>query len=103
MHHHLAARLEPARSEMRIRVAAQQQHLEEQHAGGPNPGAAAEPRQDILADKWLNLEQQEGPGKNGQRMDSHSRILPAAPLQCQRQLAAKRMEGALSVCFLPTF
>jgi hypothetical protein len=41
--------------------------LEKQHGGSPDRGAAAKPRQDLLANKRLNLKQQKCAGKNGQR------------------------------------
>ena len=64
VHDGLRARLEPARGEVRVGVAAQQQHLEEQHAGRPDARPAAEPGQDVLADERLHLEEQECPGEN---------------------------------------
>jgi len=62
----LAARRQEAHDPVRIEIAQQQEHLEEQHAGGPHRGRAAEPGQDHLADDGLHLEQQEGAEENGQ-------------------------------------
>ena len=45
--------LEAGGREVRVGIAAQQQRLEKQHAGGPNVRAAAEPRQDELGDQRL--------------------------------------------------
>jgi hypothetical protein len=52
----LRARPEMPAHEMGVRIAAQQQHLEEKHAGRPDAGTAAEPGQDVLADQGLDLE-----------------------------------------------
>ena len=41
---------------VRIRIAAKQRHLEEQHATRPDRSGAAEPRQDQLGDQRLHLE-----------------------------------------------
>jgi hypothetical protein len=54
----LPAAREP-REEMRIGVPREQHDLEEQDASGPHAGAAAEPRQDELADDRLYLKEQE--------------------------------------------
>src|SRR5262249_37251965 len=45
--------------QVRVGVSREEQHLEEQHAGGPHRGAAAEPRQDQARDQRLHQEQQE--------------------------------------------
>ena len=57
---------------MCISVPAKEQHLEDQHAGGPNPRAPSIPRQYILTHDWLNLEQQESADEDsrGKEQDS---------------------------------
>ena len=56
----LADRRAAAAEQVGVAVAEQEQQLEEQHAGGPHGRGAAEPRQDLLADDELDLEQQAG-------------------------------------------
>ena len=68
----LRARLEPARGEVRVGIAAQQQHLKKQHARRPDPGPAAKPRQDVFPNERLHLEQEECSGENRQRIGGHS-------------------------------
>lgn len=41
-----------------VGIAAEQSYLEKEKTGGPNPGAAAIPRQDVASDDWLNLKEQ---------------------------------------------
>ena len=62
----LAVRREVADDPVRVEIAEQQGHLEEQHAGRPYRSRAAEPRQDHLADQRLDLEEQEGAEENRQ-------------------------------------
>jgi hypothetical protein len=50
---------------VRIKIAQAQQGLEKQHGGCPDRRAAAEPGQDLLADKRLNLKQQKCAGEDG--------------------------------------
>src|SRR5262252_8765648 len=64
-----AGRRELAGQQMRVGVAGEQHHLEEQHAGGPYRGAAAEPRQDQARDQRLHQEQQERRQENRRRVD----------------------------------
>ena len=64
---------EPADAEMRVRVAAEQQDLEEQHARRPDRGTAAEPRQDEARDEGLDEEEQERPPEDGQAVGEHIR------------------------------
>jgi hypothetical protein len=53
------------REQVRVRVPREQQRLEEQHARGPDRGAAAEPRQDQARDQRLHQEQQERRKEDG--------------------------------------
>jgi hypothetical protein len=46
-----------SREDVRINIACAQNALKKQHGGGPHRGAAAEPRQDELADHGLDLKQ----------------------------------------------
>jgi hypothetical protein len=48
-----------------IGITEQQSHLEEQHAGGPDGGRTAEPRENLFGDEGLNLEQKEGADEDG--------------------------------------
>lgn len=52
---------------MRIGVAAQQQDLEEEHAGRPDTGATAKPWQDVLSDEWLDLKQEKSASEDRKR------------------------------------
>jgi hypothetical protein len=52
---------------MRVGVAREQGDLEEQEARRPHRRRAAEPRQDELADEWLDLKEQERGEEDGQR------------------------------------
>src|SRR5581483_12304613 len=56
---------------VRVEVAEEQQHLEEQHAHGPHGGRSAEPRQDDLRDQRLDLEEQERREKDGGGVQAH--------------------------------
>ena len=61
---------------VRVGVAAEQRHLEEEHATGPDRGRSAEPRQDQLGDERLHLEEQKRAEQNGggeeQRRDARA-------------------------------
>ena len=57
MHPGLRGRLAPGQ-QVRIAVAAEEHHLEKQHARRPHSGTAAKPRQNELADHGLHLEEQ---------------------------------------------
>lgn len=41
-----------------VGIAAEQSYLKKEKTGGPNPGAAAIPRQDVASDDRLNLKEQ---------------------------------------------
>src|SRR4029079_10527523 len=56
---------------MRVAVANQQHHLEEQHAGRPHRRTAAEPWQNKLADQRLDLKKQEGASENRKCVTRH--------------------------------
>jgi hypothetical protein len=49
-----------------VGITQEKQDLEEQHAGGPDAGAATEPRKDEFADDRLDLEEQKGAQKREQ-------------------------------------
>ncbi len=59
----LAARRKAGDDPVGIKVAEQQDHLEEEHARRPHRRRSAEPRQDHLADHRLYLKEQEGAEK----------------------------------------
>ena len=65
MNEHLRARGEISCKEMRVGISAQQEDLEEEHAGGPDCRCPAEPGQDISRDDGLDLKQEKGTEKNG--------------------------------------
>jgi hypothetical protein len=65
-----AGRVE-SREQVRVRVAGEEQHLKEDHAGGPHTGRSAEPREDVLGDQRLDLKEQERAGENRQRIDGY--------------------------------
>ena len=71
MHDGLLSQGQPACEQMRVGVAGQQHALEKQQTGGPHAGRAAEPRQDVFADEWLDLEQEERPSENGEAVGCH--------------------------------
>ena len=54
---------------MGVGVSCEEEQLEKKHARGPNRWGTAEPRQDELRDKWLNLKQEEGAEKDGQGIE----------------------------------
>ena len=55
MHRCLEARPETADNKMRVRIAAEQKHLEKEHTGCPHLRASAEPRKNVLAEQRLDL------------------------------------------------
>ena len=55
----LRAGRRPADEEVRVRVAREEEKLEEEHAGGPDGGASSEPREDESRDERLDLEEEE--------------------------------------------
>ena len=56
---------------MGISISRDKHGLEKQQARGPHAGSAAEPGQNIFADKRLDLEQQECSAENRQRVRWH--------------------------------
>jgi len=63
------------RKDVSIGVTAEEEDLEEKHAGGPDAGTATEPGEDVFADKGLDLEEEksaeeDGEGVGGQRGES---------------------------------
>ena len=54
-----------AAQEVRIQVAAHQEHLEEKKATGPDARGTSEPGQDVVGEEGLDLEQQESAQENG--------------------------------------
>ena len=54
----LASGAQPTDARVGVGVAEEEQHLEEEHAGGPNRGRPAEPRQDHLGDHRLHQEEE---------------------------------------------
>src|SRR5579862_10059690 len=56
---------------MRIKIAEQQNNLEEQKAGCPNVGRSAEPRQNQLGNNRFHLEEQERADENGEGVKDH--------------------------------
>ena len=57
---------------VRIGVAAEQRHLEEEHATGPDRGRSAEPRQNQLGNERLHLKQQKRAEQNGGREEQRA-------------------------------
>ena len=53
-------------AQMGVGVSPEEQHLEEEYAGGPHRGAATEPRQNVLRDQRLSLKEEKGSGEDGQ-------------------------------------
>ena len=68
----LLARPKPLTEQMGIGIAGQQEDLEEQHAGSPNPGTASKPGQNIFGDERLDLEHQEGAQEDGEGKNPHA-------------------------------
>jgi hypothetical protein len=64
---HLAPGSEQAGAQVRVSVAPDEQHLEEQHARRPHRRAAAEPGQDEAGDERLHQEEEECAGGGGER------------------------------------
>jgi hypothetical protein len=56
---------EPCGEGVSVGVSGEETDLEEEHAGGPNGGTAAIPREDVACDDGLNLEEQEGAEEDG--------------------------------------
>ncbi len=66
MQERLLARVQTATQNVRVGITAEQQHLKEQHAAGPNSGPAAKPREDVLAEKKLDPKEQKRAEKDGE-------------------------------------
>ena len=69
--HCLRAGLQQRRGEMRIRVATEQQRLEEEEARRPHARTPAEPREDVFTDERLDLEEEESTGENAEGEGEH--------------------------------
>ena len=81
---------------MRISVPAKEQHLEDQHASGPNARTPSIPGQNILAHDRLNLEQQESTdedcrGKQQDRDAMYERLVHGLIRLVLRRLAARNI------------
>jgi hypothetical protein len=74
----LAAGREPSVDGMGVGVAAEEEDLEEEHAGGPYFGAAAVPREDESGDEGFDEEEEERAGEYGQPEEKHSENVGAA-------------------------
>jgi hypothetical protein len=74
VHDRLTARRELADHDVGVEVAGQQRELEEHHAGGPDRGRAAEPRQDLAGDDRLDQEQQERGQRDRGGVQEHGRV-----------------------------
>ena len=72
----LPSRLPPVCQGMRISVAAEEQGLEEQHAGGPDCRCAAKPGEDKLADQGLDQEEQESAQQHHRTEQNHMKTTP---------------------------
>ncbi len=80
VHDRLAPAAELA-ERMRVRISGEQHNLEEEHAGRPHRGAAAEPRQDQARDQRLHQEQQERRKKDRGRVDHRGLSRRASPVR----------------------
>ena len=67
----LHSRTESPDAQVRIPIAAQQDHLKEEHGRGPHGRPTPEPGQDILRDQRLYLKEQERADENGQCVRHH--------------------------------
>jgi hypothetical protein len=56
---------------VRVGVAAEENDLEEEHAGRPDRRHAAEPREDVLADDRLDLKKEKRPEKDRDGEEEH--------------------------------
>ena len=58
-----------------VEVAGEQQHLKKEHAGGPDRGRAAEPRQEEFSEDQLGPEEQKSAQKNREeKLDGRQRV-----------------------------
>ena len=71
MDERLSPRLETGPDQVGIQIPSHQQQLKEEHAGGPDRRAFAIPRQDVAGHDGLDLEQQERPKENSDRVQCH--------------------------------
>ena len=67
----LTPRRQAADAEVRVGVAAEEEHLKEEHARRPDRGAAAEPREDEARNQRLDEEEQAGSPEDGQAEGEH--------------------------------
>ena len=77
MHYRLLTQTQPTGQQMGISITGQEHALEKKQASGPDARCAAKPRQDVLADEWLNLKQEECTGENGKPIEGH------LPVKCR--------------------
>ena len=91
----LAARREPIGEEVRPRVAGEKRRLEEQQAGRPHRRGPAEPRQQLLSEDELHLEQQEGAQADDPREHavSLSALTPRPPIVRLDRVSKDYREG----------
>ncbi len=82
VHQRLAPWRQPARRHVRVEVAGEQQHLEEERAGAPDRRAAAVRREQESRDHRLHREQQSSPHEGGGREERHQE--PTRPLAGRR-------------------
>jgi hypothetical protein len=55
-----------AGDQVRVGITGEEKDLEEKHAGRPDTGASAEPRENVFGDQRLDLEQEESAEENGE-------------------------------------
>ena len=91
----LAARREPIGEEVRPRVAGEKRRLEEEEAGRPHRRGAAEPRQQLLPEDELHLEEQEGAQADDPREHavSLSALTPRPPIVRLDRVSKDYREG----------
>ena len=70
----LASRSQLARDPVRVEVTAQQEHLEEKHAGGPYRRASAVPGKDETCQKRLDKEQKDGAQNDSTGISNHGPV-----------------------------
>ena len=70
----LTAGGQAANAEVGVGVPAEEQHLEKEHAGRPDGGAAAKPGQDEARNQRLDEEQQAGSPEDGQAKGEHGGV-----------------------------
>ena len=79
----LLVRAQKTREGVRVKIAREQTRLEEEHAGDPNGGRAAEPRQNQFGDERLDQEQQARAGQDG---GSEKKLLQARPAGQEKRI-----------------